>query len=358
MLAIAIFARGGADFGFPQWKGIEVFFASSPSGKKILIEILHLNHVLIVIIAGMLIRNTIGIPNWAAAGVKTSRLFIKTGIILLGSLYSIMDLAKLGATAVTLLLSFVFITALFTLWLGKRLGMHPASASVLAAGTAVCGVTAIVATAPAVKARTTDVAYSIATILSFGVICLFVFPTVGTLVGLSPHQFGAWAGTGILNSGQVLAASLAFDPGTVEHPSVSLKTGEIFNLTRVIFLPFVVLILALLYSRTVQAQNEIDDVNTGLWSKFPVFVLGFLLMVFLTSFGFFGSTSPPSEEIKLIRNLYSWFFAIGLTGLGMQISFGEMRKAGGTPLIVGVAAALLKAIGALIVVLLFIPEQP
>lgn len=357
MLAIAVLARGGADFGFPQWPGLEAYFRENPFLSKILVDVLHLNYILISIILGMFIRNTVGVPGWAEAGIKTSRLFIKVGVILLGSLYSIVDLANLGTKAIMIILIFVFSTLFLTLYLGQKKGMSQASASVLAAGTAVCGVSAIVATAPAVRAKTSDVAYSIATILSLGLIFLLTFPTIGTLIGLSPHQFGVWAGTGILNSGQVLAASLVFDPGTAHHASVSLKTGEIYNLVRVIFLPFIVLFLAVYNLRGKEYEYDYE-INIGLWSKFPVFVIGFLIMVFLTSFGLFGETSPPSPELIFIRNLYSWFFAIGLAGLGMQISLAELRKAGGKPLVVGAVAAVVKAVGALIVVLLFISEEP
>ncbi|HBV98367.1 MAG: membrane protein [Peptococcaceae bacterium BICA1-7] len=358
MLSIAVLTRGGADLGFPQWQGIELYINTNEYINKSIIEIFHLNYIVLSIIAGMLIGNSIGIPSWAADGVKTSRVFIKLGVVLLGSLYSVSDIALLGSGAIMLVLSFVSVTLLFTMWLGKKSGMESTSAAVLSAGVAVCGVSAIVATAPAVRAKTTDVVYSIATILSFGLASLFIFPIIGTLAGLTPHQFGAWAGTGILNSGQVLAVCLSFDPGTASHPSLSLKTGEIYNLVRVIFLPFVVLALAVYTSRMAKLPEDEININTGLWSKFPLFVGGFMVMAFITSFGVLGQTSPPSEEIILIRKLYSWFFAIGLTGLGMQISFTELRKAGGRPLMVGTTAALLKAIAALILVLWAIPEQP
>lgn len=352
MVGIAIFARGGAAFGFPWWRGVETYLASDPAVKKWTLDTLHLNYILLCIIVGMLIRNTISIPNWVLPGIRTSRLFIKVGVIFLGSLYGIPELANLGINAVMIILAFVFATLLFTLWLGQKLGMDPASASVLAAGLSICGVSAVVATAPAVRAKTTEVVYSIATVLSFGVVSLFTFPAIGTLLGLSPHQFGAWAGTAILNTGQVLAAALAFDPGTATHPSVSLKTGQIFNLARVLFLPFVVLVIAILYS----SREQVDEYNikTGFWSRFPIFVLGFLAMVFLTSFGLLGPTDPPSRELLFIRNLYSWFFAIGLAGLGMQISFNGLRKAGGKPLLIGAIVALLKAGAALVVVMVFI----
>lgn len=358
MFAIAFLTRGGSDLGFPQWPGIEEYFSSNRQIKKGLVDILHLNYILLSIVAGMIIRNLFGIPGWAREGVKSSRIFIKLGVILLGSLYSINDVALLGGGALIIVSFFVLFTLIFTMWLGKRAGMDPASAAVLSAGTAVCGISAIVATAPAVRAKTTDVVYSIATILSFGLASLFIFPAVGTLADLSSHQFGVWSGTGILSSGQVLAVCLAFEPGTAANPSLSLKTGEIYNLVRVIFLPFVVLALAVFTSRSAQLPEDDININDGLWNKFPLFVLGFLIMVLITSFGVLGQTLPASQELILIRKLYSWFFAIGLTGLGMQISFSELRKAGGKPLLVGSAAALLKAVLALIVVLLLIPKQP
>lgn len=351
MFFIAALAMGTKDLGVPQWIGLQGIIKEN---SHFLGKVLKINYVILVIIIGMLIRNTIGIPSWAAIGVKTSRLFIKMGVILLGSLYSLAELATLGATSVILILTFVFGTIVFTMWLGKKMGMHGSSAACLSAGVGVCGVSAIVAVSPAVKGRGEDIAYSIATILTFGLVCMFTFPFLGHLMGLSPEQFGAWAGTGILNSGQVLAAALAFDPGTVDTPSVSLKVGEIFNLTRVVFLPLVVLVIALLYTRMHESAQNTTISASSFLTKFPLFVLGFLATVTLTSFGAFGSIQPASEELKMFRVLYSWFFAIGLTGLGLQISFAEMKKAGGKPLIIGTAAGLLKAVGSLIVVLLLI----
>lgn len=357
MFAVAVFARGASDFGFPQWPGLESFFASRELSKKILIDMLHLNYVLLTIIIGMIIRNVFSIPRWAETGIRSSKMFIKLGVVLLGSMYSIVDVTRLGGTGIILVMSFICLTLAFIYWLANKVKMESSSAALLAAGVSICGVSAIVATAPAVRAKTEDVVYSIATILSFGLGCLFIFPIIGAALGLSPHQFGVWAGTGIVNSGQILAACLAFDPDTAQQASVSLKTGQIYNIIRVIFLPFVVLMLAIIASANSPRDDDIN-INTSLWSRFPVFVLGFLAMVLMTSFGLLGPTSPPSKELVLIRELYNWFFAIGLAGLGMQISFSQLRKAGGKPLLVGGAGALFKAVLALIVVLLFIDEQP
>lgn len=320
-------------------------------------EGLSINYVLMVIIVGMVIRNTIGIPGWAAAGVKMSRLCIKTGIILLGSLYSLTGVLSLGLTAAILVASFVLGAAFLTLWLGQKLGMAKSDAAALGAGVGVCGVSAIVATAPAVKAKAAAMGLAVATILSFGIISLFVFPFVGQAVGLSPAQFGAWAGTGILNSGQVLAASLAYDPGAGET-SESLLVGQIFNIVRVLILPVVVLSFAT-YMAYSQAEEEHEQGSRQsnmqiIINTFPVFVLGFIAMILLSTVGLFGETGSenPSAIIQLFSTTYTWLFAIGLTGFGMQIAFSEMRRAGGTPFIVGFGVGFLKAVLSLIVILL------
>lgn len=320
-------------------------------------EGLSINYILMVIIVGMVIRNTVGIPAWAAAGVKMSRLCIKTGIILLGSLYSLTGVLSLGLTAAILVTAFVLGAAFLTLWLGRRLGMERSDAAALGAGVGVCGVSAIVATAPAVKAKAAALGLAVATILSFGIISLFIFPFVGQAVGLSPAQFGAWAGTGILNSGQVLAASLAYDPGAGET-SQSLLVGQIFNIVRVLILPIVVLSFAtyMAYSQAEEAHEQGSRQSNMqiIINTFPVFVLGFVGMILLSTFGLFGSTSSedPSPIISLFSTTYTWLFAIGLTGFGMQIAFSEMRRAGGTPFIVGFGVGTIKAVLSLVVILL------
>jgi len=158
---------------------------------------------------------------------------------------------------------------------------------VLSAGVGVCGVSAAVAAAPVVQAKSLEIAYTIGTILLFGVLCMFLFPIVGKSLGMGYIQFGAWAGTGILNSAQVAGAALAFQPGGIE----TLKVAEIFNITRVLFLPIIVVWLAIWYVRREQAaQRQVQKVDAMqvVISKFPIFVLGFILMFLLSSTGIFA----------------------------------------------------------------------
>lgn len=248
-------------------------------------KVLNLNYVVLGILSGVLLTNTWGIPKFAAEGVKCARFVLKMGVIMLGARYSFAELAKLGVYSVFLVGFFVLGTVFLVLWLGNLFKQPKTMTGVLAAGMGVCGVSATVAVAPVVKAKSAEMAYTIGTILSFGIICMFVFPTIGKLAGMSPVQFGAWAGTGILNSAQVAAAALAFNAVDIE----TLKVAEIFNITRVLFLPVIVLVLATWFGKETGQKLSFKSVVID---KFPVFIIGFLLLFFMSSMGLF---SPPSH---------------------------------------------------------------
>ncbi len=268
-----------------------------------LATIFGLNYILLGIILGIVWVNTIGIPAWMQAGVKTARLAMKTAVITLGTMYSITELKYLGGLSILMVASFVMGTALLVLWLGRLAQMPRPLTGVLAAGLGVCGVSAAVAAAPVVKARGVDMAYSIGMLLLVGVVGLFVFPPVAKMVGMNELQFGAWAGTGILNSAQVAAAALIFDPHTIE----TLKVAEIFNITRILFLPFIVIVLAIWFAKGEEVDAEAagaPKISMGkiLIDKFPLFVLGFIIMFAFSSTGVF---TPKGMELHG-KNFYSF----------------------------------------------------
>ncbi len=259
------------------------------STGKYIHELLGLNYVVIGIVVGIIIVNVFKVPLWAQHGVRLSRLGLKTGVILLGTLYSLAELKQLGKLSVVLIGVFVLGSVGMVLWLSKIRKVSHSMGGVLSAGIGVCGVSATVAASPVVKAKSVEIAYTIGTILLWGVGCMFVFPIIGNLLNMGHIQFGAWAGTGILNSAQVAGAALAFQPDGIE----TLKVAEIFNITRVLFLPIIVLWLAIWY---VKQEKTTQDVKVGrvVIEKFPVFVLGFILMFALSSAGIFA----PAQHYK------------------------------------------------------------
>jgi len=408
---------------------------------------LGVNYILLGIVLGMVIVNVFKVPAWAENGVRISRLGLKTGIVLLGALYSAAELRQLGSLSIVLIGIFVLGSVWMTLVMGARKSIPNSMGGVLSAGMGVCGVSAAVASAPVVQAKSSEIAYTIGTILLWGVLMMFIFPPIGKALGLGYTQFGAWAGTGILNSAQVAAAALIYQPNGIE----TLKVAEIFNITRILFLPIIVIWLATWYVKREQTGQKVKlaEVIIG---KFPLFVLGFILMFALSSTGIFAppqhyqgkyfdnsekamikkdkegnitkNTMLKDEEVaklqadvdkitredqkaaymrlienrkimseddddvlrgvvnaKLVgkdqteilknahkavrhtakriawfRDLIIWFFAFGLTGLGMQITFSSIKQAGGQPLVIGTVVGTVKAVGSLIVVWLFVGE--
>ena len=325
------------------------------------VQVLHLNYILLGIICGLLYRNVLfggKIPDVLVNGFRLSRLMIKTGIIMLGSLYTIQAIVKLGSMAIFLIGGFVIMTVIMVLWLGKVFKLDRSMTGVMANALSICGVSAAVATAPAVEAKASHVAYAIATILGFGVLTMFISPFIGHALGFNDLQYGAWIGTGILNSGQVLAAALAFNPSIA--PGTAVSVAEIWNIMRVISIPFAVFAVTVWYWSGKQdaGEGKRKGLGTLLVEKFPVFVLGFVAMVILTSLGIFGDVGlkdgpPASAIIKMLRVWMTWIFGFGLVGLGGYIDFKEIAQAGGAPLKLGLIVGTTKYVLALLVVILF-----
>jgi uncharacterized membrane protein YadS len=336
------------------WMGSAVVFGT----KGWFIKVTHLNFILLGILSGLIYRNILfggTIPAFLSDGFKLSRLCIKTGIIMLGSLYTFNAIVKLGSMAIFLIGGFVILSIVMVLWLGKLFKLDRSMTGVLANALSICGVTAAVATSPGVEAKGAHVAYAIATILGFGILTMFISPFIGHALGLTDLQYGAWIGTGILNSGQVLAAALAFNPKV--EPGSAVSVAEIWNIMRVISIPFAVFAVTVWYWSGKKGEPGVQQKSLGtlLVEKFPVFVIGFMVMVFLTSSGAFGDVGikggpPASETVKGLRLVMQWIFGIGLVGLGSYIDFKELARAGGTPLKVGLIVGVTKYLLALAVV--------
>ena len=304
---------------------------------------LELKDFILAILFGILIKNTVGVAHLFAPGLRFSTVLTKTGIVVMGAKYSMMGLVKVGGPALFYIAVFLFGTALVMMWVGRKLKIPTALAACLASGLSVCGVSATIAIAPAVKAKNEDMAYSIAVVLMFGLLALLVFPPIGRLLELSDAQYGAFCGVGIVNSAQVLAAGFGYSEGA------GLVAG-VYNIGRVIFLPFVVLMLAIM-----AASREGDGaaVEINKWQiikdKFPIFVLGFLAVVLMNTFGLL-----TKEEIKQAKVFMNWAFLLGFASIGLTTRLSDLKAAGLSGFFMGFLVAGAKAALALAVVLLFI----
>jgi uncharacterized integral membrane protein (TIGR00698 family) len=319
------------------------------SWATFLYEKAQFRYVAILLLGGILIRNTLPLPRILLPGISIARPIIKPGIIILGVHYVWADVIKVGGLGLILTAVFIFGTAIVVMWLCKKWGVSDGLGGIMGAGTGVCGVSAIIATSPVVRSSPIEMAYAIGTILFFGTLMLFTMPYIGKSIGLSEPQFGAWDALAILNTAQLVAAAEWYG-------NEARDTAVLINVARIMFLPLVVLFSLWFYILRTGKQEPGHEINK--WQlvkdKFPIFILGFFLLVFLNSLNISSLGGPGIEGSPFwaMNAVYKWFFAIGFAGIGLSISIEDMKKAGGKAFTIGMVAALVKMVLGLGAVLL------
>lgn len=291
-----------------------------------------LSPLILAILLGVALRNVLGLPDWAAPGMRFAlQRLLRWGVVALGLQLTLGQVVEVGAGGLLTLVLALGATFGFTLWLGRLLGVAPGLTRLIATGTSVCGATAVIAANAVVGAEDEDAAYAIATVTIFGTLAMLAFPLIGA--GMEPRAFGLWTGAAIHEVAQVVAA------GTQAGPQ-ALAFATIAKLTRVALLAPVVLILARSLRRPGQAR--------GARPPFPGFVLGFLAMVALASTGWL----PPSVTGDLARPLAQGLLALGMAAMGLQTDLARLATRGLAPLALGGLASVFLAAVALALVFL------
>lgn len=282
----------------------------------------NIEYVLWAILLGLVISNTVGVPAVFRAGVATYEFWLKAGIVLLGARFLLGDILKLGG--VSLLLVAIEITGAiaFMTLLGRLFHLKPKLTSLLAVGSAVCGVSAIIAAQGAIDADEEDSSFSIAAILALGAFALFAFPLIGHALHLGDRAYGMWAGLAVDNTAEATAAGALYS-------DAAGKLAVLVKSTRNAMIGFVVLAYAIYWASRGQAKT-VRNKAAFLWQKFPKFVLGFLLISVLATYQFFSK-----EQTGALANLSRWAFLLTFAGVGLRTNFREMRKQGLRPFAVG-----------------------
>ena len=170
----------------------------------------NIEYVLWAILFGILIANTVGVPRIFRAGVATYEFWLKAGIILLGARFILGDILKLGGISLALVFVAFAFSLTFMTWLGRTFKLGPQLTTLLAVGSSVCGVSAIIATQGAIDADEEDSSTAIAAILALGAISLFTFPLIGHALHMSDRAYGLWAGLAVDNTAEATAAGALY----------------------------------------------------------------------------------------------------------------------------------------------------
>ena len=303
----------------------------------------NIEYVLWAILIGLTISNTVGVPAIFRAGVATYEFWLKAGIVVLGARFVLGDIAKLGALSLVQILVDMAVAGTVIILAARAFGLSGKLGSLLAIGTSICGVSAIVAARGAIRARNSDVGYAIAAILALGAVALFVLPPLGHAIGLTDREFGLWAGLAVDNTAETTATGYLFS----DHAG---KIAVLVKSTRNALIGFVVLGFAVYWA----ARGQADEIAPGakakalfVWSKFPKFVLGFLAVSAIATAGWLTKGQTAN-----LANVSKWAFLLTFAGVGLNTDIRQIARTGWRPLVVAVIGLAVVASVSLGIVLL------
>src|SRR5438477_2000101 len=296
-------------------------------GKAHHVALPNIEYVLWAILFGLVIANTVGVAGIFRPGIATYDFWLKAGIVLLGARFLLGDVLRLGGISLGLVAIELAVAIAIMTFVGKAFHLKPKLTSLLAIGSSICGVSAIIAAKPAIDADDDDATFPIAAILALGAFGLFAYPALGHFLHMSDHAFGVWAGLAVDNTAEAAAAGAIYS-------DVAGKVAVLTKSTRNAMIGFVVLAYAIYWASRGQAKT-VQGKAAFLWQKFPKFVLGFLFVSLLATFQVFDKV-----QIASLANLSRWAFLLTFAGVGLKTDFREIKRQGVRPFVVGALAEL------------------
>lgn len=321
----------------------------------------------VAIVLGLLLCNTLPPPASLAPGLKfATTTILRAGIVLVGIRLSMLDVVKLGVAGLPVVMAAIATGLIFVTWFNRKLGLPPRLGTLIAAGTSICGVTAIVSTAPAIDADEREVAYAVANVVAFGLFGMLVYPYLAHALLPTSETIGLFLGTAVHDTSQVVGAALTYKQ--VYGDDIVLRVATVTKLTRNIFLAAVIPILAWMHMRSQARAAGAGDHRgvVSLSSLVPGFVVGFLAMAAVRSIGDWTLANngaalgmwDAASWAAITKQLGDYWASQILLGtamaaVGLNTSFAVFKGVGLKPFAVGMAGALVVGVmGMMMAVLL------
>jgi uncharacterized integral membrane protein (TIGR00698 family) len=301
---------------------------------------------LVALVLGLIISNVIGLPRWLDAGFRVE-FYIKLGIVLLGATLPFTLIIWAGPVAILQASIVSIVTFLVIFFTARKLGLDQRLAAVLGAGGAVCGVSASIAVAGAVRAKKEYPPIAISLVVFWAIILIFILPLVSRTIHLPTGVGGAWIGTSEFADAAGLAAAQSYgglagtDSGITGTPDQALASYTLIKVIgRDIWIGIWAFILALIAVTVWERSETNSKVQVGqIWWRFPKFVIGFLIASALTTMIVHGHTLADYNKlvkpslIAPITSFRTWVFTFSFLSIGLTTRFREFAKAGIKPFI-------------------------
>lgn len=294
----------------------------------------------------------------------SSKLILQIGIVCVGLKLSALDVLALGSTVFPCVVLAIATGLSFTYFLSNRLGLPPRMGLLIGTGTSICGVTAITAMAPSLKANPQEVSFAVATVVGFGTFGMLCYPYLAHQIFSTPEQVGLFLGLAVHDTSQVIGSAMTYSQ--VYSSPVALQWATVTKLSRNICLGLVIPILSTLYSR----QQNPDTTTTWfsvseLRKHVPTFVLGFLGMALIRSIGDASLASTGMAlgvfEPAMWKNITktiggdvgTYFLGTAMAAVGLSTNFEVLKGVGIKPFVAGFGGALVMGLlGASLAILL------
>jgi len=299
--------------------------------------------LLLTIIIGLIIRNVLVLPTAIKPGIAFGiKRLLRFGIILMGIRVSLMSVARIGAAALGLVAVCIAGALIIVSMLTRLMKVNPRLGSLIAAGTSICGVSAIVAASPIIGATEDETAYAVGTITLFGLIATALYPYLTELVlHLDISQAGFFLGTSVHDTSQVTAASLIYhelwnrvSESGLTGPDIAVTTKLVRNTLMIAVLP----LLGFAHNR----RHNPDKKHMKLSSVLPLFVIGYIAMGGVRSAGdaLFHDAGIWTAFYKGTAAVSTYVVAAAIACIGLNTNIKSLRQLGYKPFLIGLSAAV------------------
>ena len=316
-----------------NWRGILLCLALAVLAWFIGQSLPMVGGPIIGILTGLIITNIWKAQDTFTKGIKiSSKRVLQMAIVLFGFQMNLSTVFAMGRDSILLIIAVIITAFLVVYFLGTLMKIPYNEKMLIGVGTAICGGSAIAATAPALDASDKEVVRAISTIFLFNVVAAFLFPVLGRAFGMSDLAFGMWAGAAINDTSSVVAAGYVYSDAAGD-------IATIVKLTRTIFIIPVVLLIAFLRARSG------GKADVSVMGSFPWFVLGFLLASIINTLGIL-----PAEMTMFWGRMGRFLIVMAMVAIGFGCNIKELLKGGKKPILLGGLCSLSVGIVAFILI--------
>lgn len=299
----------------------------------------------LAIAMGILLCNTVGIPSVFLEGLRACmRPLQRLAIMLLGWRLSLGAVSGIGIQALPVVFTTIAAALVIIPWIGEKAGLSKRLATLIAVGTSICGVSAIMATAPAIDADEGEVSYAVACVAIFGMLAMLTYPfIVPFFLGNDLTAIGIFFGVAIHDTAQVTGAALAFQQG--HHAPSVLNIATVVKIMRNLSMAAVIPLMASLFHR---GKHKGASKSRGPHQIVPPFILGFLGLTVARTIGdastrAFGIIDHEhwTHFLAVMDHASTWLLTVVMAAVGLSTGLSNLKRLGWRPFFVGLSAAVI-----------------